>query len=494
MDDQPQFSKWRQRLWPIHRFELKKVVPLLFLKFLASFIYVLLFITKDTLIVTTAQSGAEVIPILKGWVVLPSALLILLAYTKASNKISLPTLAQIGILPFIIFFALFGFVLYPYREALIPHDFCNWLESVLGSNRSNWIAVIRYWMNSLFFVFAEMWAQVVIMILFWSYVNQITRIGEAKRYYTLFTAAGDFGPILAGGLASYLASARMGQNFDVTIRKVMTLVIVVGMLIIFVFRWLNRHVLSDKRYCDNKEERMKKPKLSLGESLKFICRSKYLGCLALMVVGCAIAVNLVEVTWKANLKLLYPDANQYQNFMGKFSIFCLGIVPMITAVFIGGNLLRKIGWFRTAILSPIFIGVSGVLFLTLFYFRDNIEPLTSVLGVTPLAFIVMFGTVQVLMFKALKYSLFDPTKEMAFIPLDPESKIKGKAAIDVVGSRLGKSGAGWIQAILIDVFGAGSIFGITAILIPIVGFVAVGWLLAVWSLNKEFTQLTEEAT
>ena len=42
--------------------------------------------------------------------------------------------------------------------------------------------------------------------------------------------------------------------------------------------------------------------------------------------------------------------------------------------------------------------------------------------------------------RGAKYSVFDATKEMSFVPLAPESKIKGKAAIDGVAvARLGKS-------------------------------------------------------
>ena len=72
----------------------------------------------------------------------------------------------------------------------------------------------------------------------------------------------------------------------------------------------------------------------------------------------------------------------------------------------------------------------------------------------PLALVVFFGGAQNCLSKAAKYSVFDATKEMAFIPLDHDVKLKGKAAIDGVGSRLGKSGGSLIHQGLLMMFGS----------------------------------------
>ena len=128
---------------------------------------------------------------------------------------------------------------------------------------------------------------------------------------------------------------------------------------------------------------------------------------------------------------------------------------------IGRAIFQRFGWRTAAMVTPSMIGLTGLAFFALNMFAGSLGPVAAFFGTTPLMLAVIVGAIQNILSKSTKYSLFDPCKEMAYIPLDQESKTKGKAAIDVVGNPLGKSGGAMIQQILI--FGVGSLAAATPV-------------------------------
>jgi AAA family ATP:ADP antiporter len=147
--------------------------------------------------------------------------------------------------------------------------------------------------------------------------------------------------------------------------------------------------------------------------------------------------------WKSIVKRQYPDPLDYQRFMGNFS----SIVGLSTCIviFLGVHAIRILGWRIGALATPAVMAV-----FALPYFSSILVGLDSPQN---LKLAVYFGTACTLLSKTAKYALFDPTTQMAYIPLDEESKVKGKAAIEVLGSRIGKSGGSLAQQGLVLVFG-----------------------------------------
>jgi ATP:ADP antiporter, AAA family len=115
------------------------------------------------------------------------------------------------------------------------------------------------------------------------------------------------------------------------------------------------------------------------------------------------------------------------------------------------------------------------------------------MGTTPLFITVIVGAAQNIFSKSCKYAFFDPTKEMAYIPLDQESKVKGKAAIDVVGARFGKSGGSLIQQGLLLLPLGGTIASVAPFVAVILFFIIGIWIVSARSLNKLFVERTEKA-
>ncbi len=487
-----EFSKLRAFFWPVYSHELKKLLPMFLIFFCISFNYTVLRDTKDTLVVS--GSGAETIPFLKFWGVVPAAFLFMMIYARMSNTLSKENLFYATITPFIIFFGIFAYILYPNRELLHPTTSADYMQSILPLGMAGLVSCYRDWTFSLFYICAELWGSAVLSLLFWGFANDIMRVTEAKRFYALLALGANVALMVSGPTVYYFSQVSKGlppgvDPWQVSLNWLMGSVVILGGVIIATYWWMQRNVLTDPRFYDPnelKKSKKNKPKMTMMESFAFLAKSKYILCIATIVIAYGISINLIEVTWKGELKKQFPSPNDYNSFMGIFST-CTGIITVMM-VFIGGAIIRKKGWTFAAMATPTVLVLTGAIFFTFVIFRDSLGGFVAMFGTTPLFMAVIIGMIQNIMSKSTKYTLFDPTKEMAYIPLDQESKVKGKAAIDVVGARLGKSGGSLIQQGLL-VF-CGTLAAITPY-VAIILFATIGaWMVTVTALGKRFNTLT----
>lgn len=484
-----EFSPLRAFFWPIHRHEAKKLLPMMLILFLICFNYSILRNVKDTVVVTAKDSGAEVLPFIKVWVLLPMAILVTLIFTKLSNRYSQERVFYLIITGFLSFFGLFTFIFYPLHDVLHPHELANSLEASLPAGFKGLIAMFRNWSFTIFYVMCELWGSAVLTVLFWGFANEVTKIHEARRFYSMLGLVASVAGIIAGFAANYLAA---GHDWDQTLQILIGTVIISGCFTMMVFRWMNKNVLTDPSFDEfhhTKKELKTKKKLSMRESFYYLSNSKYLICIAILVVSYNLVINLVEIVWKDQLRQLYPSPLEYNTYMNSMTSI-VGIIATTTSLFMS-QLIARFGWTRTALITPVIMLFTSVGFFAFMLFRyDLAEPVFALTGTTPLAIAVFFGAAQVCMSKACKYSVFDSTKEMTFIPLDHESKLKGKAAIDGVGSRLGKSGGSFIHQGLLMFFATVSASApyVATVLMVVIGI----WIVAVRSLGRQFAAVVGE--
>ena len=492
-DSTEAFSGWRRALWPIHGHELYRVLPIFLISLLLCFNYSLIRTVKDTLVINAI--GAELIPFLKVWGILPGAILSTYLFTRLSGCLSRNQVFYIVVGSFLFFFTLFALA-YPQIESFHLHGLADSLEASLPSFFHWPIAMLRYWSLSAMYIISELWATIVMGVLFWGFANEITPVDQAKRFYGVIGVGSNLAAAMAGVAGTYLTLDRYNVNlpfganaWEQSILLIIGCIVTSGLLAMALYCWVSHKVLSDEEKANTRfRPKEKKARMGFVDSLRFLRNSPYLMRIAVVVVGYSLVINLMEIVWKGQAKILYPSKTDLNAYL--FAItFWVGMVSSVAAISMP-YLLRKLGWTGTALLTPIIVLTTGLVFFgALFAPTDIIGGLVTFLGLSsPLALVVGVGGVQNALSKASKYSAFDTTKELAFIPLDREEKMMGKASIDGIGSRLGKFGGSLIQQGLIVMLES-----LTA-MAPYVGIFAIGasviWVMSILSVGKTFNKMT----
>ncbi len=476
-------------IFPIHQKEARLFLSLSVMMFFILFNYTVLRDVKDTLIVHAA--GAEALSLIKLIGTVPAAFLVMILYSKLSFHVSRKKLFLLCLLPFLAFFGIFALFLYPNRETI--HPTTEWIDQMilLYPRLQTLLRVLGCWSYALFYVFSELWGPLILSVLFWQLANDSVKLEQAKRFYPLFGFIGNSGGVIAGIVGKSASEMTKSSTFidpwGITLIILMGCVVVSGITIYGLFCNVTSKTITTEGHPKPKE----KKKMSLKESLLYVMRSKHLLLIALIIACYGITQNVVEVVWKDQLRTVMTTENDYNAFMGYFSIV-QGILTVFLMV-LGTHVVRIFGWYISATVTPVLMVGAGLLFFAFMNGKEVLQEYTlSLLALTPTVVAVWLGFVQSGLGRAVKYAFFDPTKEMCYIPLTEEEKVRGKAAVEVVGSRLGKSGGSIIQQALL--IGTGStLVGISSLLAVVIAGIAFIWVFANRSLHMSFQERIEKS-
>ncbi len=488
-------SKIRIIFWPIHGHELGKFIPMCFLMFSILFNQNVLRILKDSILIS--EISAEIVSFAKVYCVTPVAALFVIIYAKMTNHLSFEKIYYYLMAVFIGFFVIFAFIIYP--NVNILHVNTDSLKQIMSSySHLKWyIALIGNWSYVLFYTLCELWPNIFYVLLFWQFANELTTTEEAKRFYTFFSLFGNSSLIFVGFLMMNLSSNNniakyFINNTDNKILLVQTsisLVVIFAIISCFLVKFITKNVFTNPTfYRYAKSSRSIKDRIGLIASFKYIMRSKYLWLMLICSAAFGLSMNLVEAVWKAKIKELYPTVNSYAEFNSLY-ILWTGVAIMVMTI-VGNNVMRSYSWFVAAVITPMVIMITGILFFMLIVFDQQILSLfEGVILMTPLALAVLIGAVQNILAKGTKYSIWDTSREMLYIPLDKELKTKGKAAVDVISSKIGKSSSGLIQSIIFTLIPTATFGSIAPLLMVVFIMVCMAWIYSVRKIYIEYKKI-----
>jgi ATP:ADP antiporter, AAA family len=480
-------TKIKGNFWPIHAYELGKFLPMCLLMFCILFNQNILRILKDSILIS--EISAEAVSFAKVYCVTPVAALFVIFYAKMVNHFNFKEIFYILTAIFVGFFAFFAFILYPNTH--IFHKDALELQQLMSDypNFKWYIALAGNWGYIVFYTLAELWPNVFYVLLFWQCANEITTSEEAKRFYTLFSLFGNSSLIVVGLLMMNLSSeATIAKHFiNISENKLTLVQISTALVCLFaIFSCLMIKFVRNN-FHDPAPAQHKAPKKKMGlvQSFHYIVQSRYLWLMLICSAAFGLAMNLVEAVWKAKIKELYPTVNSYAEFNSLY-ILWTGVAIMAMTI-LGNHLMRKYSWFLSAVLTPLIILVTGAAFFLLVVFDHQlITSYDSIIFFSPLALAVFIGAIQNVLAKGSKYSIWDTSREMLYIPLDNELKTKGKAAVDVVSSKVGKSASGLIQSAIFTLIPTATFTSISPILMVVFIIVCVMWVYAVKEIYGEY--------
>lgn len=443
---------------------------------------------KETVLRKLSATGAaSYIPFVKIFLVMPVSIILGFLYLYLRHKTGISRSYYVVSSVFLAYFALFTFHIIPNIEYYTADP--DWILSMQTTYPfyKYIIGLMGNLPSALYYVFAELWGTFTLVIMFWSMANDIFTTDEASRVYPILSLFSSVSIIVSSYIIKSLSicSNPLEQS---------TLVILaLGICMLLIVYKLNpspdqKQTTTDTSSDNKLISKKSKKKMPLYQSFKTAVQTPHILYMAICVVSFSILINIVETSLKEKLYFYYDTDQAYLDYYSFFT-YSKGTLSLL-ANFCNVYLLRKYGWFRIAMITPVLCIITANFFL---YHNAGIVPdfIMQIFQSSDMNFTMMwvacYGMIGTY---AAKYAFFDTTQQMAYIPLPEEIRANGKAAADGIGGRLGKSGSGFILSGLLAFTAAESssqgILHIAPYLIIITTLLSILWIWAMLKLSHSY--------
>lgn len=421
-------------LLPIKKDEVTKYTYISIMLFSFLFVQNIVRNLKDTL--SVRMIGVEANSNYKVLIIPLFVVIFMYLYTNAVSRYTDIQIFYFVITCFLIWFCLFGFILFPYREYLtFSATSVDFYAEKYYSMR--WlIRSLSNWPLGLFYVLSEFWQSLIITIVAWQFIMNILTLEQSHRMFISFSIISQSGLVCSGLFMYYIKVMFdfLGLTYKIknlVYFSILTIVLF-AFLGIYMFYILS-HKYSDKVLKDDVIIKSNRQHPGLWKSILIVIKSKYTILIALIIFSYGLTINLVESKWKIVVNENSLDDLDYFRFQGELLI-SQGVIAVIFGL-LGANLIRY-GWTKIAIIPALLTLFLGGMFFIVLIFFPGYKILYDI------------GFWYITYIKAGKYIFLDNTKELIYKALPLELRTKGKGSVDLLANKYGKAGASGILMVL----------------------------------------------
>lgn len=372
--------------------------------------------------------GAENLP----WVYLAVAVIsfpVLVLYSKLATRTRLPMLilasTLLHVVGLVVFFVLFG----------------------LGRP---WVAVAYYiWLGMAFAIAVSQ---------FWTYANQVFDPRQARRLFSLIGAGGLLGSILGGSIAVNVTRV-LGTRY--TLLAAAAALLTVPAMIVLIDKMSRSAAATPVPVRGGRLDEAR-------GGLRTLRGSRLLALIAMLMLATVTIGQLVQWQFYWYVEKNTTVLDQRTSVIG-FSFILMGIVGFLFQLLFTGRIHRVLGVGAGMRVLPGTVAVSQL----------AVVLAVGSAGVYPLVWVLFLAE------GSLRHSVDQVTRELLFLPVADDLRVRAKSFIDVFVQRFGKGAAAILILLTLEVLPPAFVGVLTLVL-------AVAWLGLTFQARREYVTAFRE--
>ena len=293
----------------------------------------------------------------------------------------------------------------------------------------------------------------LLIVPFWTFANEIYTSREAKRLFGFIGAGGVLANVVSGGFTKLIVHSIGTENLILVCTG---LLILSALIIVYIKNTEGVNILSTPE--------QKRQTTNLIRDISSIFAEEYTRKIALIVIVMAIVITSVDYQFKILAKSSFTQENSLTEFLAMF-VFATGIIACIIQFFITGRFVNKYGIFAALFILPLFISTGISIFIfTATLFAIGISQASNYM---------------------LRYTVWDSTFQMLYIPIPQKKRNSSKAIIDGVFKQLSNGLAGVLLIFIVK--------GPKLLLLTIMLSMSILWIFLLFRLRKNYMQVLFES-